>query len=130
MLHFVGTRTVGLTHSTRFRAADDLPGRCTGRQSVQISTYFDDRQFIYRRGGREQMSMEFVRMVRAEMAVLQRYSGLCKQQFGRFGSLRLHGRCYTKRGLGRGGLVGRWRRPAVGRIKGSFDRSQQPAAGA
>lgn len=91
----------------RLRALEDYEFGIRAIASGCRMHFLAEPMFIYRLGGRKQISMEFGRMVRAEMAVLQRHSGLCKQQFGRFGSLRLRGRCYKKRGLRRGGLVGR-----------------------
>ena len=109
----------------RLRALEDYEFGIRAIASGCRMHFLAEPMFIYRRGGREQMSMEFGRMVRAEMAVLQRHSGLCKQQFGRFGSLRLHGRCYKKRGLGRGGLVGRsvWAMGCI--LEGLFGRQPE-----
>jgi GT2 family glycosyltransferase len=64
--------------------------------------------FTYHRGGgRQQLSLEWDKMFRAEVRIINMHAGLARKEFGRFGAVRLRARCYKKRGLWRGGLAGR-----------------------
>jgi len=62
---------------------------------------------IYHLGGREQLSLQWGPMVRAELRVLWRYRKLCRREFGRFGLERMVARCCRERGLRRGRVLGR-----------------------
>jgi len=63
--------------------------------------------FLYRRGGREQLSLQWRGMFLSELRVLRTHSRLARRAFGLLGPVRLYARCYKKYGLRRGRLVGR-----------------------
>jgi GT2 family glycosyltransferase len=63
--------------------------------------------FIYHHGGRQQLTSRWRNVFRAEMKTLRMHAGLARQEFGRFGLIRLQARCCKKHGLWRGGIVGR-----------------------
>jgi GT2 family glycosyltransferase len=63
--------------------------------------------FIYRRGGRQQLSLRWGKMFSAEMRIIDMHAGLARQEFGTFGAIRLKARCCKKYGLRKGRLVGR-----------------------
>jgi GT2 family glycosyltransferase len=60
--------------------------------------------FIYNRGGRHQASVQWTRMYRGEMAVLNMHAALARKEFGPIGLIRLKARCRRKYGL----KIGRW----------------------
>jgi GT2 family glycosyltransferase len=63
--------------------------------------------FIYRLGGREQMSLQWGRIFRSNLAVLAEHRKLCREAFGPLGYIRLNARAFRNHGLKRGRLVGR-----------------------
>lgn len=63
--------------------------------------------FLYHRGGREQLSLQWRKMYEAEMKVLKMHADLVRREFGPRGLIRLQARCAKKHGLWRGGLAGR-----------------------
>jgi GT2 family glycosyltransferase len=63
--------------------------------------------FIYRRGGRQQLSLEWGKTFRAGMRVLNMHAGLARSEFGPFGAIRLKARYCKKYGLQKGRLLGR-----------------------
>jgi GT2 family glycosyltransferase len=63
--------------------------------------------FVYHRGGRQQLSLEWGKMFRAEMKVLTMHAKLARKEFGPFGLIRLKARCCKKYGLQKGRLLGR-----------------------
>ncbi len=64
--------------------------------------------FIYHRGGgRRQLSFEWDKMFRAELNILRKHRDLVRQEFGPRGPVRLRARCYTRRGISKGGFQGR-----------------------
>jgi len=64
--------------------------------------------FVYHHGGgREQLSVEWSKMFRAELKILKMHADLARKEFGPRGETRLRARCCKRRGLWRGGLVGR-----------------------
>ena len=84
--------------------------------------------FVYHRGGREQLSLQWGKMFRAEMRILDIHAGLARREFGPLGAIRLKARCYKKYGIQRGRLVGRsvWAWGCVleaiyGRLRGEYD---------
>jgi GT2 family glycosyltransferase len=110
------------------RALEDYDFGIRAVASGCVLHFLAEPMFIYRLGGREQMSLEFRRMLRAEMAVLHRHRALCRQEFGRFGYVRMNARGFRKRGLRRGGIAGRslWGVGCVlealfGRQRGKYD---------
>jgi GT2 family glycosyltransferase len=84
--------------------------------------------FIYRRGGREQLSLQWGKMFRQEMRILGMHADLVRREFGPLGPLRLRARCCRKHGLLKGRLVGRsvwaWgvaQEAIFGRQRGEYD---------
>jgi glycosyltransferase involved in cell wall biosynthesis len=84
--------------------------------------------FVYRRGGRQQLSFQWSNTFKSEMRILDMHAGLARKEFGPFGAIRLKARCCKKRGLRRGKLVGRsvWAwgcalEALFGRVRGEFD---------
>jgi GT2 family glycosyltransferase len=63
--------------------------------------------FIYYRGGRKQLSLQWAKMFKAEMKILQKHNDLVRQEFGPLGPIRLRARSCKKHGLWKGGIVGR-----------------------
>lgn len=63
--------------------------------------------FIYNRGGHQQASVQWPRMYRSEMRVLEKYANLARQEFGPLGLIRLKARCAKRYGLRMGGIKGR-----------------------
>lgn len=60
--------------------------------------------FVYNRGGHQQASVQWTRMYRGEMAVLNLHADLGRKEFGPTGLIRLKARCRKKYGL----KIGRW----------------------
>lgn len=63
--------------------------------------------FVYNRGGRQQASVQWPRMFRSEMNVLNMHAGLARKEFGPLGLIRLKARCCKRYGLRMGKLAGR-----------------------
>lgn len=63
--------------------------------------------FIYNRGGHEQTSVQWPRMYKCEMQVLNKYADLAHREFGPRGPIRLKARCSKRYGLRMGGVKGR-----------------------
>ena len=63
--------------------------------------------FIYYRGGRHQLSLQWDKMFSAKRKVIDMHADLARKEFGRFGAIRLQARCYKMHGLEKGRLVGR-----------------------
>jgi GT2 family glycosyltransferase len=63
--------------------------------------------FIYYRGGRQQLSLQWEKMFKAEMKIIRMHADLARKEFGPLGPIRLRARCCRKHGLWKGGLVGR-----------------------
>jgi GT2 family glycosyltransferase len=63
--------------------------------------------FIYNRGGRQQASVQWVKMFKSEMSVLSMHADLARQEFGPLGLIRLKARCRKKYGRKIGRLEGR-----------------------
>ena len=63
--------------------------------------------FVYRRGGRPQLSFQWGKMFGEEMRILNMHAGLARQEFGPLGAIRLKARCCKKQGLRKGRLMGR-----------------------
>jgi|SRR5579883_2132597 len=62
---------------------------------------------IYRRGGREQLSLEWAKMFRAEVDIVRRFAHLYRREFGTFGPVKMYARQFKRYGLRRGRYVGR-----------------------
>jgi GT2 family glycosyltransferase len=84
--------------------------------------------FIYHRGGRQQLSLQWGSMFSAEMRTINTHAGLARKEFGKLGAIRLKARCYKNHGLQKGRLVGRsvWAWGCVleaiyGRVRGEYD---------
>lgn len=75
--------------------------------SGHITHFLAEPLFIYYRGGREQLSLEWQRMFKAELNVLDMHSNLVRKEFGPKGPMQLRARCFKKRGTERGRLIGR-----------------------
>lgn len=63
--------------------------------------------FIYNRGGRHQASVQWPRMYKSEMNVLNMHADLARKEFGPLGLTRLKARCSKRYGLRMGGIKGR-----------------------
>jgi len=63
--------------------------------------------FIYRQGGPQRLSLQWGRMLSAEMRILNMHPGLIRKEFGSLGAIRLKARFCKKHGLQKGRLVGR-----------------------
>ncbi len=63
--------------------------------------------FIYYRGGRQQLTLQWSKMFKAELRILKMHADSVHKEFGPLGLTRLKARCYKKQGLRRGRLVGR-----------------------
>jgi glycosyltransferase involved in cell wall biosynthesis len=63
--------------------------------------------FIYNRGGHQQASVQWPRMYRSEMKVLDMHAALAHKAFGPLGLVRLKARCAKRYGLRMGGIKGR-----------------------
>jgi len=63
--------------------------------------------FIYNRGGRQQASVQHLKMFESELRILKMHAGLARQEFGSAGPLRLKARCCKKYGERIGGVRGR-----------------------
>jgi len=64
--------------------------------------------FIYHHGGsRLQLSLEWRKMLRAELKIVKIHANLARQEFGPLGALRMKAHSFKERGLWRGGLEGR-----------------------
>jgi GT2 family glycosyltransferase len=64
--------------------------------------------FLYHHGGgRQQLSAEWRKMLGAELKIIRVHANLARQEFGRFGPLRMEAQVYEEQGLRRGGLEGR-----------------------
>jgi glycosyltransferase involved in cell wall biosynthesis len=107
---------------TRLRALEDYDFGIRVVASGCVMHFLAEPLFLYRLGGREQMSLEFGRMLRANIEVLHRHRALCRREFGPFGYIRLNARCFKERGLRRGGVAGRsvWAAGCV--LEGLFGR--------
>jgi GT2 family glycosyltransferase len=84
--------------------------------------------FIYYRGGREQLSLQWAKMFSADLRIIDMHASLARQEFGRFGAIRLTARSCKKYGLRKGRLVGRsvWAwgcalEAIFGRLRREFD---------
>jgi GT2 family glycosyltransferase len=84
--------------------------------------------FVYHRGGREQLSLQWSKMFRAEMEILDKHADLARREFGPLGAIRLKARCCRKHGLRKGRFVGRsvwaWScalEAVFGRLRGEYD---------
>jgi GT2 family glycosyltransferase len=69
--------------------------------------FLSEPLFIYHRGGRHQLSLQWGRMFSAELKILKMHTHLARQEFGPLGPIRLNARCYKKYGLRKGRLLGR-----------------------
>ena len=83
--------------------------------------------FVYRRGGREQLSLQLSTAFKANIRIIDRHDGLARKEFGPFGSIRLKARCYRQRGRNMGRLrgrllwaLGRAMEAVFGRLRGDF----------
>jgi GT2 family glycosyltransferase len=63
--------------------------------------------FIYRRGGRDQITKQWGRMFRAELGVVRQHGRLFRREFGALGPFRKMTSIWKRHGLRKGGLVGR-----------------------
>ena len=64
--------------------------------------------FIYHRGGgRSQLTMEWRKMLRAELKIVKIHADLARQEFGPLGALRMKAHSFKEQGLQGGGLEGR-----------------------
>lgn len=63
--------------------------------------------FVYNRGGRQQASVQWPRMFKGEMKVLDMHASLARKEFGPLGLIRLKARCCKRYGLRMGKLAGR-----------------------
>ena len=63
--------------------------------------------FMYRRGGRDQITRQWTKMFTAELGVVHRHMGLFRQRFGALGAARATARILKRHGLLKGGVVGR-----------------------
>jgi hypothetical protein len=69
--------------------------------------FLEETLFIYYRGGRQQLSLQWAKMFKAEMKILRMHAALARQEFGPYGLIRLRARCCKKYGLWKGGGGGR-----------------------
>jgi len=69
--------------------------------------FLGDALFIYRRGGRQQLSAEWSRMLRNELRILHMHRALARDAFGPLGPVRLMARACKKWGLRKGRVPGR-----------------------
>lgn len=63
--------------------------------------------FLYRCGGKDQLSRRWSKMFAAEVRVLRMHRGLVRREFGPLGPIRMYARCFKKCGLRKGRLIGR-----------------------
>lgn len=63
--------------------------------------------FVYHRGGHQQASVQWPRMYKGEMTVLNMHADLASRAFGPRGLTRLKARCAKRYGLRMGGIKGR-----------------------
>lgn len=63
--------------------------------------------FLYRLGGRDQATFHRLKMLKAELTVLNKHAELVRQTYGRLGMIRMKARCHKKHGARIGGLAGR-----------------------
>lgn len=93
---------------TSFRYLEDLEFGIRLVASGAETHFLPEPLFLYHRGGgRQQLSFEWDKMFRAELKVLSKHADLARQEFGPRGETRLRARCFKKRGIWRGGVVGR-----------------------
>jgi GT2 family glycosyltransferase len=90
--------------------------------------FLGEPMYVYHRGGRQQLSLQWGKMFSTELRVLNMHAGLIRKEFGPLGAIRLKARCYKKYGLRKGRLLGRsvWAWGCVleaifGRQRGEFD---------
>jgi teichuronic acid biosynthesis glycosyltransferase TuaG len=62
---------------------------------------------VYRRWGNEQLSRNWSRTYRAQMAMIRRYRHLYRQEFGPLGPLKMYARQFQRYGLRRGQYAGK-----------------------
>jgi GT2 family glycosyltransferase len=61
----------------------------------------------YRRGGRDQLSLQWRAMFRSELRIIDLHAHLARREFGALGAIRLKARCCRTQGVRRGRLLGR-----------------------
>jgi len=72
-----------------------------------VTHFLAEPVFYYQLGGREQLSLQWGKMLRAEMRVIDMHGDLARREFGPLGAIRLKTRCCKNRGLWKGRLLGR-----------------------
>ena len=113
---------------SRLRYLEDYEFGIRLLDSGHETHFLGEPLFVYHRGGREQLSLQWGKMFRAEMRILDMHADLARTEFGPLGAIRLKARCYKKYGIQRGRLVGRsvWAWGCVleaiyGRLRGEYD---------
>ena len=69
--------------------------------------FLGEPMFVYSRGGHHQASIQWERMFKGEMAVLNKHADLARREFGPLGLTRLKARSCKRYGVHKGRLAGR-----------------------
>lgn len=69
--------------------------------------FLGEPMFIYHRGGRQQLSLQWEKMFSADRTILGMHRQIVRQEFGVLGPLRMRARCFKRYGIRRGRVVGR-----------------------
>jgi glycosyltransferase involved in cell wall biosynthesis len=114
---------------SRMRYLEDYEFGIRLLASAHETHFLGEPLFVYHRGGRQQLSLQWVKMFSAETKILNMHASLARREFGPLGALRLKARCYRKYGLRKGRLMGRliWAwgcalEAIFGRLRGEFDQ--------
>jgi GT2 family glycosyltransferase len=114
---------------SRLRYLEDYEFGIRLLDSGHETHFLGDSLFVYHRGGRHQLSLQWGKMFSAEMKILNMHAGLVRREFGPLGAIRLKARCCRKHGLRKGRLMGRsvWAwgcalEAIFGRIRGEYDQ--------
>jgi len=92
---------------TRLRHMEDYEFGIRLLASGHETHFLGEPMFVYNRGGHEQASVQWARMLKGEMTVLNMHAGLARKEFGPLGLIRLKARCSKRYGLRMGRLAGR-----------------------
>ena len=92
----------------RFRHLEDFEFGIRLAASGHETHFLAEPLFIYNiGGGRSQLSLQWGKMLRAEVRIIATHARLARREFGPFGPIRLIARSCRRRGLWKGGLLGR-----------------------
>jgi GT2 family glycosyltransferase len=91
----------------RLRYLEDYEFGIRAVASGREMHFMGEALFIYRRGGRRQLSAQWSRMLRHELRVLHMHRALARRVFGPLGPVRLMARACKKWGIRRGRMPGR-----------------------